>query len=249
MGFVFHYLLQIFLARAAWHYCLPLFSSGLEQTYFPEFTQTLQQEWYRTPLYPRDWFIRGFSLGREDLFFPLGKIKVRELRRPKSCFFSSNSPLVHCTETWNIAHTYRYHTGREMATAISGRTDWVHTNLSLHFEVLYGRNVDVAKGWRKEGHKGRFNMENISEHLECVIINDTSLVSVWLRVFNRFVCWSCASLNSYLHKIYNRALCWRAEGGYSRGNRGGMYSNNSGFSYFEIFFQYLLLHLFDFPWT
>lgn len=44
MGFVFHYLLQIFLARAAWHYCLPLFSSGLEQTYFPEFTQTLQQE-------------------------------------------------------------------------------------------------------------------------------------------------------------------------------------------------------------
>lgn len=116
---------------------------------------------------------------------PLGKIKVRELRSPVSSFFSLNSPLVDCTETWDTAYTYRYYTGREMVTSqpeLFGRTDRVHKNLSLHFAVLCGRTVDAAKGWRKEGHRGRFNMENIFEHLECVIINYTSLVSTWLKV-------------------------------------------------------------------
>lgn len=67
--------------------------------------------------------------------------------------------------------------------------------------------------------------QDIFEHLESVIINDTSLVSVWLRVFNRFVCWSCASLISYLHKIYKRALYFREEGVHGRKNREEIYSN------------------------
>lgn len=169
------------------------------------------------------------------------------------CFFSLNSPLVAYTETWDTTHAYTFCTGREMAIIshpeLFGRTDWVHKNLSLHFAVLYGRTIDLAKGWRKLAHKGRFNMEKVS--LSTLIVLSLKTFHFCLcgwESFIRFVCWNCASLNFYLHKIYNKALlCTGGQRECIAEETGEIYSNYHGFGYSEIFFLYPLLHLFDFP--
>lgn len=64
------------------------FSSGLEWTYFPQLAQTLQHKWCRTPLYTRNWFIRGFSLGRTDLcYFPSGKNESKRAKKSYALLF------------------------------------------------------------------------------------------------------------------------------------------------------------------
>lgn len=91
---------------------------------------------------------------------PLGKMKVRKLKSLVPCFFFAQ--IIHW---WAVLKLKIFHIHAvsvlvekcDLTAWAIWRTAWVHTNLSLHAQVLYCRSVGVAREWRKEGrHKGMF---------------------------------------------------------------------------------------------